>query len=128
MPDKDHLTPETSAEECWSLDGEDYRYDTLGELLDCNELSAGDVVHVGERAPHDPADWVDAEDVIENLACRGSDVGGEWADNYPEVSKEAKAALQTLLETWAREHAQPNFYGIRNAREYVITAEDVPNE
>jgi hypothetical protein len=119
----------TAAEtlECWSVDGSDFRYQTLGDLLDSNDhLEKGCIVMVGNQVACDPADWVDADDVIENLACRGSDEGGEWADDYPDVSPEAKAELQTYLEAWARKHAPASFYTVTNVREYVLTYEDCP--
>ena len=53
------------SDEYWSADGETFNYDTLGELLDCNELSVGDTVYIGSGTMPDPAKWVDADDVID---------------------------------------------------------------
>ena len=111
--------------EYWSHDGERFSYDTLGELLDCNELQVGDTVYTGDGETPDPAGWVDADDIIEQLACRAYDDCGEVAEDYPEVSKEAKAELESLLEAWVRKHCTPTFYMIKDVQEYVITAEDL---
>ena len=117
---------EESADEYWSRDGQTFNYDNLGELLDCNDdVQEGDVVHVGIGVTPDPAEWVDADDVIEQLSCRASDGCGEISDDYPDVTKEAKAELQDVLEAWARKHCTPTFYMIEDAREYIVTAEDV---
>lgn len=113
-------------DECWSLDGEHFQYDSIEDLIDCNDhLGAGDEVYRGEQVYTDPAIWVDADDVIENLSCRASDVAGEYADDYPDISEEAKAELQTLLEEWARKHAQPSFYLVKKVTEYTLTEEDL---
>lgn len=115
-----------SADERWSRDGQMFNYDTLGELLDSNDdVQEGDIVHVGTANVPDPAEWVDADDILENLACRADDNCGELAEDYPEVSKEAKAELQDVLEAWARKYCTPTFWLIENDREYIITAEDV---
>lgn len=115
-----------TADQRWSRDGESYNYDSLGELLDCNDdTQEGDVVHVGTAVVPDPAQWVDADDIIENLSCRADDTCGEFAEDYPEVSKEAKAELQDVLEAWARKHCTPTFYTIEDDSEYIVTADDV---
>lgn len=111
--------------EYWSHDGERFSYDTLGELLDCNELQVGDTVYTGDGVRPDPAEWVDDDDVIEQLSCRAYDECGEIAEDYPEVSKEAKAELEALLGAWARKYCTPTWYMIKDVREYEITAEDL---
>jgi hypothetical protein len=111
--------------EYWSYDGERFSYDTLGELLDCNELQVGDTVHTGDGVTPDPAEWVDVEDVIEQLACRAYDECGEIAEDYPNVSDEAKAELKVLLEAWAHKHCTPTWYMIKDVIEYEITADDI---
>jgi hypothetical protein len=115
-----------TSDEYWSRDEEHFSYETLGELLDCNDdLEVGDTVYTGNGITPDPAEWVDADDVIEQLACRAYDESGEFAEDYPEVSEEAKAELDELLAAWARKHCTPTFYLINNVREYEITAEDL---
>jgi hypothetical protein len=115
-----------ATDEYWSRDEENFSYESLGELLDSHDdLEIGDVVYVGRRIVPDPGDWTDAEEVLEQLACRAVDDCGEFADDYPEASKEAKAELNALLATWARKHCIPTFYMIKDVREYEITAEDL---
>jgi hypothetical protein len=115
-----------ATDECWSRDEEQFSYDTLGELLDNHDdLDVGDTVYTGVAETPDPAEWVDADDIIEQLACRAGDDCGEFADDYPDVSKEAKLELQRLLESWARKHCTPTWYMVKNVREHEITAEDL---
>jgi hypothetical protein len=115
-------------QEYWSRDEENYSYDSLDELLATHDdLVEGDTVYVGKGDTPDPGSWVDADDILENLSCRAGDDCGEFADDYPDVTKEAKEELQTLLEAWARKYCTPTFYMIKEQREYEITAEDVAN-
>lgn len=111
--------------ECWSTDEETYSYDTLGELLDCNELVAGDIVYVGHAIDHDPTWWFDADQVIEAIGEAAHGDAGEHAEDYPDVTDEAKAELQTLLDAWITKHCTPSFYRVENSRQYVLTDEDV---
>lgn len=111
--------------ECWSTDEETYNYDTLGELLSCNELVAGDIVHVGHAVPHDPTEWLSADWVIDAIGDAANDAAGEHAEGYPDVTPEAKAELQALLAAWVTKHCTPSFYGVEGSREYVLTDEDV---
>jgi hypothetical protein len=114
-------------EECWSHDGETFDCQSLGELLDNHgdELAPGDTVYVGtaHRPPLEKLIYVD--DVLEPMGERAYEIVGEHAEDYPEVSQEAKGELLALLLGWARKHAMPNFWTVRGVREYVLSEEDL---
>lgn len=57
-----------------------------------------------------PSEMVDADDVIERMGDAACDVAREAAEEYPDVSDEARAELQALLEAWAEKHALVNFW------------------
>lgn len=110
----------------WSRNEEHYLYESLGELLDDHDdIEAEDTVHYGTAEIPNPTDWVDAEDVIEQLACRAQDECGEWAEDYPDVTVEAKVELTELLETWVVKYCQPTFWTIKDVKTYEVTAEDL---
>lgn len=113
----------------WSLDGQNYAYSELCEALDMLEangdLGVGAVLHVGEVKRYDPTKWCDADDVIEMLGDRAYEQGHEFAEDYPTPTKEAVAELDALLSAWINKHCTPDFYGIKNAKEYVVTEADV---
>jgi len=44
---------------------------------------------------------------------------------YPNVSKDARAELESMLIAWADQHCKPDFFLIEDSEPYVITAEDV---
>jgi len=126
MNDSLTSTEQVNDPEYWSRDEENYSYDSLDELLATHDdLAEGDTVHFGKGETPDAGSWVDADDIIENLACRAGDDCGEFADDYPDVSKEAKEELQALLEAWARKHCTPTFYMIKDPQPYEITADDI---
>lgn len=113
----------------WSLDGSEYAYQEMGEALDAldnnGKLKVGAVIHFGEVYRYDPAKWCDADDVIEMLSDRAYEQGHEWAEDYPTPPKEAIAELDAFLSAWIRKHCKPNFYGIKNDKEYIVTELDV---
>lgn len=116
-------------QECWSADEECFNAETLGDLLDGNdELEAGHTVWVGDALPPDAASYIDADSVIEQMGERAMDDCGECAEDYPDVTAEARRELDDALKAWARKHCTPRFWQVRNVREYVLTAEDVPQE
>lgn len=115
----------TETKQCWSANGEDFNYQSLRELLDSHDLNAGDVVHVGEADHPETRQLIDAEDVIEQMTERAWDIAGEYAMEYPDVSKEAKDELERLLEAWITKHCPPEFFTVKNSVEYTLTTADV---
>lgn len=111
---------------CWSADEETFNDDNLEDLLSSNDhLKAGDTVWFGQAQHPDPGSYIDASDVIEMIGERGYDDGGDFADDYPQVSDEAKAELDASLKVWATQHCQPSFYLIKNIQPYVLTEDDI---
>ncbi len=108
----------------WSRDGESFTASSLDELLELgDELKPGDVVEFG-TAEYPGTDFIGAGDCIELIGDRASDVGGEWAEDFPHVSDEARAELDAFLEQWQAKHCQPTFYSIVGAQEYTLTEAD----
>lgn len=116
--------------ECWSLDGEEFNYDSLGDLLDArgDEVRPGHKVWRGTAKHPSMTDLADAERVIEDIGERAHDFGGEYADGFPEVSPEHAAKLQALLEQWLAECPSPRFYQVTNAVPYVLADTDFTQE
>lgn len=112
-------------QECWSADEEDFNSTSLGALLDNNDhLVVGSTVWSGEAAKPELSELCSAQDVIETMADRASDIAGEHADDYPDVSAEAKAKLDALLCAWIAEHCPPSFYTVTNVQPHTLTADD----
>lgn len=120
-------TENQSYSECWSSNGEDFNSDSLEDLLDINDhLEVGDTVWKADAVKPDPTSYVSASDVIELISERASDDGGEYAEDFPDVSKEAATELDELLAGWIKKHcAEPRFYLVLNPAEYTLTADDL---
>jgi hypothetical protein len=117
---------EEQAEQCWSEDECDFRYSTLGDLLDCGEFEVGSVVYVGTPTRYAASTYIDdADDIIDRMGERAYDEHGEFAEDFPDVTAEAKAELTAFLAAWADKHCDVRFYGVENIRPYTITAEDL---
>lgn len=118
--------PETGPDEVWSRDEEYFNFSDLGELLDTyDDLEVGQVVYVGERVPQDPSAWFDADDLIEELSCRAYDACGECAEDWPDVTPEAKEEFNALVAAWIEKHCPVSFYSVTNVRSHTLTEEDL---
>lgn len=115
--------------ECWSVNDEDFRHNTLGDLLDeeC-ELLPGQTVYRGTAKSPDIKSFIDVDSVIENIGERAWDVGDEYADGYPDATPEHKAKLQKLLEDWLAECPAPTFYSVIDSQPYVLAESDFDPE
>ncbi|WP_432734809.1 hypothetical protein [Ralstonia solanacearum] len=114
-------------QECWSRDGEEFRYYSLSDLLDeyGDDYQPGDTVYAGTVVRPTAADLCNADDVLQTIAERAWDFGDEHASDFPSVDKAAEAELGALLHGWINKHLLPaNFYQVVNGREYVLTEAD----
>lgn len=110
---------------CWSVSGDEFDAESLQDLFDNYELKDGDVVYYGEAVKPTIKQLIDANDICDMLTDRAWDLVGEYAEDFPNVSKEAIAELDSLLQSWLTQHCPINFYQVINTREYVITATDI---
>jgi hypothetical protein len=113
--------------ECWSVDEECFDAAGLGDLIGSHhdELEVGTTVYVADAVTPDPADYIDVDGILEKMGERAGDDCGEYADDYPDVSKDARQELEDVLKTWARKHCTPRFWKVKNVREYILTADDL---
>lgn len=111
--------------ECWSVDDEFFRYHTLGDLIDSEDIEIGQAVYRGHVNHVDPISLIDADDIIEMLGERAYDTAGEAAEDYPEVNDEAVTELNTLLAAWVTKHCQPSFFTVTDVQTYVVTEDDL---
>lgn len=119
----------TEKKECWSSDEETFNADSLEELIEMGtgmpgDFEVGDMVYAGDAVTPDPADYIDADGILEQMGERANDDCGEAADDYPDITPEAKQELEDVLKAWARKHCTPRFWKVKNVREYILTAED----
>lgn len=120
----------TEKKECWSSDDETFGANSLAELIESGagmrgDFKVGDTVYVGDAVTPNPESYVDVDSVLEQMGERASDDCGESADDYPDVSKDAKRELEDALKAWARKHCTPRFWRVKNVREYILTADDL---
>lgn len=119
------VSPDATSSECWSSDEENFRYDSLGELLDAEEIDVGQTVYVGEQSDASAYGFVDADDIIEQFNERAYDEFGECAEDWPDVTKEAKAELNAYLAAWIERHSPQRFYRVVNVKKYTVSPEDL---
>lgn len=120
---------DTAKRQAWGKDEEWFDCDSLEELIDnwhgSEEFEPGRIVFFGDVVDVNLKNLCDADDVIEMMGDRAYDECGESADNYPDVTKEARDELDALLLAWMEKHAKPTFYRVVNVRQYTLTAADL---
>jgi hypothetical protein len=114
--------------ECWSLNGEDNWQDIeLSEFFSNHEgdIEVGQKIYVGEAEYPKPHQLFDTDDIVDLISERAYEIGGEFAEDFPDVKKEAIDELHEFLEKWIEKHCEINFYKVKNVREYVLTQDDL---
>lgn len=81
----------------------------------------------GENVRPDPTDFIDGSDVIERIVCQ-DEFTGDWADGWPEATKEQEAELTGMLRAafnlWMEKHGLgPKFWNVENVQEHTIEQE-----
>ena len=109
----------------WSTNEEDFREGSLGELLDhFDDLEPGSTVYFGNAVYPTTNQLCDADDIIEMIGERAYDFGGEYAEDFPNVSQEATDELQSFIAGWISKHCVPTFYQVEKIQQRVLTADD----
>lgn len=121
---------------CYSLNNEDYSsgtFDSIQSALSAGQKAANESIADGEivnviyvakaKQQHNCSFFPDGSDIIEHMALQADDVGGDWANDYPDVSEEAEQELTTelhaLLEKWCEKHGvSPSFYMVSDPIAY----------
>ena len=108
-----HLTREEAIEE-----GRDhYTYPKeYGHTYDGFWIHSGHVVPLEAVMP-------DVDDIIETMGERAYDEAGEVAEEFPDVSNEAKTELEELLRGWCEKYARPTFWVADGVCEFIPAPE-----
>lgn len=112
------------ADDSWSDDG-------LAAFVSDRELAMGAVIQRGVVSRRSASSFLpDANEVIEHMGNAAADDNSEFADNFPDTTKEQEAELERLMEpmkAWADRTCDVNFYTVLNKsiEAYTVTAEDV---
>lgn len=117
-------------EKCYSTNGEDFNYteieDAIESAFDDPDLPIGTVVTIdeGDAIPWKAGDFADGFPV-ETLANSAYDEAGEYADGWPNCTKEQESDLaqriKSAVNQWADDHGlQPRFYRVANIKEIKV--------
>lgn len=117
---------------CYSLDDEEFRYDSLGDVIDAmDEPQVGSVYYEAdcrELAAPDFADNNTIEHLLEHMDEDLFEEVGEIADcDFTSVPPEAKEELRALVQAWVEKHVNVTRYWriVGKSRECRLTAEDL---
>jgi len=85
-----------------------------------------DVIYLAEAClANNEQFFPDADLIIEHMALQADDVGGEHANDYPDIAEEATneltQQLHALLSKWCQKNeVLPTFYNVRNSEPYDL--------
>lgn len=117
----------TNQDKCYSINEEEYCYDNLSDALVALEENdgfvAGAVIHEGDAHKEPPSHYFDIDRLFEDMGERACDECGEWAEDFPDVSKEKVKELEKLIADWLDANIAVNFYTVKNVQPIVITEE-----
>jgi hypothetical protein len=122
-----------ATEYCYALGPADERWssDSLASYVSDHELTVGAVIQRAVVSRSSASSFLpDADDVLEHMANAAHDENSEFADNFPDTTKEQEAELERLLkplQAWADRTCDVNFYNVesKSIESYIVTAEDV---
>lgn len=107
---------------------EQWSNDSLASYVSDHELAAGAVIYRGTTHKSSPSSFLpDVDDVVNHMANQAHD-NSEYADNFPDLTKDQEAELDTLMEplrAWVDRHCEVRFYEVCDIEPYTVTAEDV---
>jgi hypothetical protein len=116
---------------CYSADGETFSHESLGALIDNDELQVGDTYYEADSEPLKAGDCLRPH-VIENLLeCMDErlwDLANAMPDNpFSGVSPEARNELRSLVLAWAERHVDLTRYWhiVGEPRQCVLTPDDL---
>jgi hypothetical protein len=114
-------------DKAWSRDRENFNCNSLEELITKHgdTLEAGQVVYFGGVRRPTMHQLCDADAVLDHMANNAADIAGEYAEGFPNVSKEAKDELDGLLGAWCDKHCDINFFEVVVVKPYKITKKDL---
>lgn len=123
---------------CYALDGENFMSGTFSskseaveqckkEFLDhCDDSDSSDLLTVAICTKPKNSDlFPDADDIIEHMANQADDIGGEYANDYPDASPENQELLTVMLHTTLNEWCDkceiiPSFYTVGATEEVEL--------
>lgn len=112
-------------EECFNLDF-DSVLDIIVNNLEEGESAVGKVYWRGIASRPLPSNFApDADDIFQIMSERAHDNCGEWAEDFPDCSREKQKELESLINKWCDENLDVTFYNISNVEEMKITEEDL---
>lgn len=104
----------------YALDGENFIFESEEEVVEEAQEEGYSTYSKGVVKPILPHHLIDANDVIEMIGERAWDIAGEWADDFPDVTKEAKGELEQFLHQWVEKHCTPSFYLVEEVEEIEV--------
>lgn len=89
------------------------------------EPEPGAVIHIARTSHPDLSELFDVDDLTEGAACRAYEVGGDYAEGFPELSVEEKQNLESLILSYLQPLVPINFFRVQESEPHTITLADL---
>lgn len=113
-------------EQVYSMAGHAYYpYEYLmSNLRECHNIGESVEVWEADKVEWKHSDFVDVDDLIENMQSQAMDECGEVAEEYlNELTNDQKSDLYRHISLWFMQHSKINFYGVENEKKIVVIVE-----
>lgn len=114
---------------CYSANEEEFRYDSLGDLID--EMSGdpegivGRTYYRGIATKHAASYYFNVERLLEDMAESAYDVAGEFSEDFTDLSDEKQEELRKLVSAWVDANMPVTFWSVSKTETLVVTQEDI---
>ena len=110
--------------DCYSTNGENYYLYDDGDFLGSG-VEIGDTIYEGVSVKFTSSEFVNAESIIEEIADSAFGEVGEYAEDWPTLSKDDLTELEKVIGDFLDSKGQaPRFWGVTNFRKRVLTEDD----
>ncbi|PSW29155.1 hypothetical protein C9J21_19915 [Photobacterium phosphoreum] len=125
---------------CYSFDNEQFRSGTFATRKAALQDAQKEGLAINKEKYNNKIEWIyiseckpavnkdmypDADIIIEHMECQAEDIGGEYTNEYPDVTTEQKDELtdqlHELLDRWSNKHnITPTFYTVFKSNKYDL--------
>jgi hypothetical protein len=122
-------------DKAYSVDGEKFfeREELIDWLMGKHHIKnrqelVGLEYHEGDKTYADVRSLIDIDSIINIMSENAWEIGGEWAEDWPDLSEEEKSELENLIVDFLKKKSPVNFFRVENIVRKIMTADDIKEQ
>jgi hypothetical protein len=119
----------------YSVDGENFfeREELIDWLMGKHHIEnrqelIGLGYYEGDKTYANVRSLIGIDGIIDIMSENAYEIGGEWAEDWPTLSKEEKSELENLIVDFLEKKSPVDFYRVENIVKKTITPGDIEEE